>query len=171
LERYFSGQKDDTTREELGFIQGQISELDIEDDRLYRAYLAGAFEPEEFAEKRHTMKERRTRLEESKAHLLSRLSQQVSKQERIRKILASLEDLRAQATSEIPFEVKRRILVKVVDKVIVNSREKWFELAACRREHPSPWHARSGGAYNSTLVRFCITTIRCSDRWYLGFGT
>ena len=31
-------------------------------------------------------------------------------------------------------------------------------LAACRREHPSPWHARSVGRYSSTCVRFCINT-------------
>ena len=43
-------------------------------------------------------------------------------------------------------------------------------LAACRREHPSPWQARSVGRHSSTLVRFRIDTPRCSDRRYVGFG-
>src|SRR6266540_4203608 len=43
-------------------------------------------------------------------------------------------------------------------------------LAACRREHSSPWHARSVGQHSNTLVRFCIDTTCCSDRRSVGFG-
>src|SRR6266487_5573465 len=55
----------------------------------------------------------------------------------------------------------------------VRTLETWrlsLQLAACRREHSSPWHARSVGQHSNTLVRFCIDTTCCSDRRSVGFG-
>ena len=57
MERYFSRQKAETTREEIGFIQTRLTDLEIEDERLYQAYIAKAFEADEFALKRHALKE------------------------------------------------------------------------------------------------------------------
>src|SRR6266498_4610379 len=59
----------------------------------------------------------------------------------------------------------------VTREIRLGNRELCRRLAACRREHPSPWHARSDGRHSSTLVRFCSNTIRCSDRQYVRFGT
>jgi site-specific DNA recombinase len=128
LDRYFSEQRTDTTREEIVFIQSQFTELEFEDELLYQAYKARAFDADEYAQKRHALKEQQQRLQETKEQLQKRLSHQVSKQEWKQQILASAQVLRHQAANAVPFELKRRVVLQVVDKVKVHSREEWFEL-------------------------------------------
>jgi site-specific DNA recombinase len=128
IEKYFSSQSIETTREEIGYLQAQLTELDLEDGMLYEAYKAKAFDAEEFASKRHTLKERKQRLEEQKAEFEKRFSHQASRDERKSQILDSIDELHRQANEETPFDLKRRILLKVIDRIIVNTREEWFEL-------------------------------------------
>jgi site-specific DNA recombinase len=128
MDRYFSAQKAETTKEELGFIQAQITDLDLEDERLYRAYVAGAFDAEEYAEKRHILKERKHNLQEEKGRLEKKLSQQSNQAAQKKQILASADELKQRAGAEVSFDVQRRILLAVVDKIVMNTREEWFEL-------------------------------------------
>jgi site-specific DNA recombinase len=128
LERYFSERKSGTVREEIAFVQGQLTDLALEDEMLYQAYKAKAFDADEFAERRFTLKEHQQRLEETRERLRQQLSQQVSQREWKRQILASADELRRQANRDAPFDLKRRILMKVVDKIIVNTSERWFTL-------------------------------------------
>jgi hypothetical protein len=95
---------------------------------LYQAYKAKAFDAGEFAAKRHTLKERRQYLETEKEKLLKKLSQQNSNEEHKGQILDTVEELKRRASTELPFELKRKILLKVVEKITVNTREEWFEL-------------------------------------------
>jgi site-specific DNA recombinase len=128
LERYFSQQQGDTAREEVAFVQGQLTELTLEDERLYRAYQAGAFEAAEFAQKRFVLKEQQKRLEDEKERLQQRLASQVRQEEWKQQLLEAVEVLRQQAEQALPFELKRRILMQVVDKITVDTREQWFQL-------------------------------------------
>jgi site-specific DNA recombinase len=127
MERYFSRHKVETTREEIAYIQSQITELDIEDERLYQAYLAKAFEADEFSQKRFALKEKKQKLEAEKEELQKRLSQQVGKEEKKRSILAAIEELKKKTDHQIPFELKRKLLLMVVDKITVNTQEEWLE--------------------------------------------
>jgi hypothetical protein len=95
---------------------------------LYQAYVAGAFEADEYAVKRRGLWERKKRLEDEKEKLQKRFAQQSSREEQKQQILASVDELRRRADEELPFELKRKILLRVVDKVIVNSRDEWLEL-------------------------------------------
>jgi site-specific DNA recombinase len=128
MERYFSAQKRETSKEELGFIQTQITDLELEDGKLYQAYIAGAFDAEEFTAKRQTLKERKLKLEEEREKLQKKLTHQASQTKQKAQILASVAELKRRAGEEISFDLKRRILCAVVDKVVVNTREEWFEL-------------------------------------------
>ncbi len=128
MERYFSRQKQETTKDELVFVQTQLTQLELEDEKLYQAYVAGAFEADEYAVKRRGLWERKKRLEDEKEKLQKRFAQQSSREEQKQQILASVDELRRRADEELPFELKRKILLRVVDKVIVNTREEWFEL-------------------------------------------
>ena len=128
LERYFSKQRTGTVREEIGFVQTQLTELKREDELLYQAYLAQAFDAGEYAEKRFALKEQETRLHEVKERLQQQLSQQAGQQDWKRQLLASADELRRQAGRELPFDLKRKIVMKVVDKIIVDTRERWFTL-------------------------------------------
>ncbi len=128
MERYFSAQKLETTKDELGFVQTQITDLDLEDERLYQAYVAGAFDADEYAIKRHSLKERKQKLQEEKEKLQKKLSQQSNQAEQKEQILASVAALKRRADEELSFELKRKILLAVVDKIVVNTREEWFEM-------------------------------------------
>jgi hypothetical protein len=33
-----------------------------------------------------------------------------------------------RASEKLPFDLKRKIMLKVVDKIMVNTREEWFEI-------------------------------------------
>jgi site-specific DNA recombinase len=128
IDRYFSRQSVETTREEIAFIQSQITGIELEDERLYQAYIAKAFNAEEFSSKRHTLKENKKKLEEEKEQLQKRLSQQTAQDEKKHSILASVEELHQRTEKDVPFELKRKILCSVVEKVTVNTQEEWFEL-------------------------------------------
>lgn len=128
MERYFSGQKIETTREEIGFLQMQLTQLDIEDQMLYQAYVATAFDADEFALKRHILKERKQHLEAEKEKLQLKLSYRASIEEQKRQILATADELRARAGIDVPFDLKRKIVLKLIDKILVNTREQWYEI-------------------------------------------
>lgn len=128
IERYFSRQRVETTREEIVFVQTQITELDLEDELLYQAYLARAFDADEYAQKRFALKERKQQLEDTKEQLQKRLGQQASRQEQKQMILASVDELKQQADQQLPYDLRRKVILKVVDKITVNTREQWFEL-------------------------------------------
>lgn len=128
IDRYFSKQSVETTREELAYIQSQFTEIDLEDERLYQAYIAKAFDAEEYSSKRHALKEKKKKLGDEKEQLQQRLSQQTAQDEKKRSILASVEELHQRTENDVPFELKRRILCSVVEKVTVNTRDEWFEL-------------------------------------------
>jgi len=128
MERYFSRQKVQTTREEIGFIQTRLTDLQVEDERLYQAYIAKAFDAGEFALKRYALKERKQHLEAEKEKLQKKLSHQASIEEQKRQILTTADELRARASEDLPFDLKRKIILKVVDKITVNTREEWFEI-------------------------------------------
>jgi sugar-specific transcriptional regulator TrmB len=100
----------------------------LEDGKLYQAYIADAFDAEEFTAKRQTLKERKQKLEEEKEKLQKKLTHQASQTEQKAQILVSVAELKRRAGEEISFDLKRRILRAVVDKIVVNTREEWFEL-------------------------------------------
>lgn len=128
MERYFSRQKLETTAEELEFLQTQLTTMELEDERLYQAYMAQAFDADEYARRRRDLKERKGTLESKKDDLVRRLQHQSSAATRKQQILKSVADLKRQAGEATPFDLRRRIIVKVVDRIVVNTREEWFEL-------------------------------------------
>jgi site-specific DNA recombinase len=128
LARYFARQSVTTIKEEIAFIQSQLTALDVEDESLYRAYLSQAFDADEFAARRQPLRDRRQKLHEEKEALQRQMSQQASREEMMQGILETVEALRAQAQGDIPFELKRKIVRMVVEKVTLDTREERFEI-------------------------------------------
>jgi len=128
MERYFSKQTSVTTREEIAYLQAQITVLDVEDEMLYPAYIAKAFNAQEYASKRQVIQDKKSSLETEKEEVQRRLTLLTEKQARKDRILASVEELRKRAGDEAPFELQRRILMLVVDKITLNIREEWMDL-------------------------------------------
>ncbi|HMP43012.1 MAG TPA: recombinase family protein, partial [Roseiflexaceae bacterium] len=128
MERYFSRQKMETVAEEHQFLQSQLTTLELEDERLYQAYMAQAFDADEYAQRRRKLRERQEVLRVKKDELQRQLESQVSAAARTKQKLSSVDEIKRQAGEATPFELRRRVILKVVDRIIVNTREEWFEL-------------------------------------------
>jgi site-specific DNA recombinase len=128
LDRYFARQGQGSVSEEIAYVQSQLTDLEVEDERLYQAYISKAFDAEEFAHRRQVLRARRTKLETTRDELQQKKSKQTDWPEKMKAILQSAEEFRARAHNGISFERKRRILMMVVDKIVIDTREEWFEL-------------------------------------------
>lgn len=129
LEREFQGDNNEQTARQIAYLENQIQAMKIEDDKLYKAYLAGVFNEVEYAGRRKLIKENQQRLS---AELLQ-LNETVISPERFetrkQEILAICRHATASglAYNATP-EIKRNILKTIIDKVILNVNEGWFEL-------------------------------------------
>lgn len=128
IDRYFSKNGGDTSKEELAFVQSQLTELDLADERLYQAYMSGAFNAEEYADKRAKVRDQRQKLEAQKEELYARWSRRANQEHIKQSILDSAAELKQRAQDEISFDLKRRIIMAVVERITVNVREEWFEI-------------------------------------------
>jgi site-specific DNA recombinase len=63
LEREFNSEQNEQTRNQLEFLENQIKELKQEDEQLYKAYLADAFDENEYAEHRSLIKNQQQKLQ------------------------------------------------------------------------------------------------------------
>jgi hypothetical protein len=81
----------------------------VEDERLYQAYVAKAFDADEYASQRYVLKEKKKNPEEEKEKMQQRLLQQVGKQEQKQAILTSVEELRTQAGADTNQPIGRRL--------------------------------------------------------------
>lgn len=114
---------------QISFLQKQIRELSVEDEKLYRAYLADVFDEQEYAARRNHLKERNVMLDGELSKLRDR---QISKDEieaDKKMILTIAEQMKASGVAlDAPFELKKRITQMVVDHVIIDVANQSFEL-------------------------------------------
>ena len=110
-------------------MEKQVGDIAVEDEDLYRAYRARAFDEQEYAARREALKDRRKKLEQEKTELANRvLSPEMSELNKER-ILRQSEVLREQGLApNPPFEVKQTILKLVVERIKLNVAENWFEI-------------------------------------------
>ncbi|MDP3046391.1 MAG: hypothetical protein Q8O07_02830, partial [Chloroflexota bacterium] len=102
---------------------------DEDDARLYKAYLAGAFDENEYAAKRRELRESRQRLEEDLHTLRGQVMTREDFQGRKRLVLAVADQaLKSGLVMDAPFDIKQRVIKLVVDKIVLNVNEGWFRL-------------------------------------------
>ncbi len=117
------------TLNQIGFIEAQLGALAKEEEKLRRAYLADGFTAEEFAaERKRILAER-----EAKCAEIARLKSQVLSPEELETKKCEALQLVAQARACVdirnaPFEIKRHVLQSVVDEIVLNTDEGWFEV-------------------------------------------
>ncbi len=128
IERYLARQNPDTAREEIAYVRSRITDADLEDSKLYEAYVSGAFDAEEYSQKRWELKQKKKGLETQMEELQAMLSQLAGQAQRKKSILSTVHDLKQRAQSDLPFALKRKIVMMVVDKITLNTREEWFEI-------------------------------------------
>src|SRR5205823_5817977 len=64
LDREFTSEKNEQLTTQLQFIEQEIRDCETEDNKLYKAYTAGAFDEIEYAERRQPIKARILKLKE-----------------------------------------------------------------------------------------------------------
>jgi site-specific DNA recombinase len=114
---------------EIRLLEKRLREKDLEDEKLYRAYLADVFDEREFAARRKILKESRKRIAKELEETKDRVITKEELEERKNLILSVAQNARESGLAmDAPFEVKQRIIKLVVDKVVLNVNEDWFRI-------------------------------------------
>lgn len=116
-------------RKQIAFLMRQIDEGKQEDEKLYKAFIAGAFDENEYAEKRAALKERLATLEQEEEGLSSRLiSKDVIEADKAMILQFASQAQELGVVRDAPFDFKQHILKLLVDKVTLNVVEGWFQM-------------------------------------------
>lgn len=119
----------DALYQQITFLEKQITDSSHEDDKLYRAFMADVFDEKEYAARRKLLKEKVATLQQERDELRERLVSPEQVEEDKRRILEFAAYVKeAGMTVDASFEFKQRMLKILVDKIILNSRERWFRL-------------------------------------------
>ncbi|MEM7132173.1 MAG: recombinase family protein [Chloroflexota bacterium] len=116
-------------RKQIDFLGRQLDESQQEDEKLYRAFMADVFDEQEYAAKRRTLKDRIVTLEKEKEALTSRLiSREVVEEDKalILKFAAHAREMGVMKDASFAF--RKRVLKLLVDKIILNVIEGWFQM-------------------------------------------
>lgn len=116
-------------REQIAFLRRHAESKAGEEEKLYQAYLAGAFTADEYATER-----KRVRREHE--HLLSeveRLQGQIMTPEELEDRKQTLVDIVEGARQTVdlhdaPLKLKQQIVRLLVDEILFNANEGWFEI-------------------------------------------
>jgi site-specific DNA recombinase len=129
LEREFNCEQNEQVRSQVEFLNGQVQELKLEDEKLYKAYLADAFDEVEYSENRSMITDQLQKLQREKSRLEENLMLPAQYEERKQEIIAICQHARNSGlVFDTPFEVRQRIIKTIVDKITLNANEGWFEL-------------------------------------------
>jgi site-specific DNA recombinase len=129
LERDYASGHNGSILEQIGFLEREINQRDEDDARLYKAYLAGAFDENEYAGKRRELRESRHRLEEDLHTLRGQVMTREDFHGRKRLVLAVADQaLKSGLVMDAPFDIKQRVIKLVVDKIVLNVNEGWFRM-------------------------------------------
>ncbi len=127
LERQYFGEESDQLQSQIRYIEQELAGKELEDERLYRAYQAGAFDEHEFSARRRLLKEREGMLTEE----LSRLKGKTMTREQFEahtKVLLALSEraIKTGIVQDAPFAIKRQIVRTVVDTIVLDATNRTF---------------------------------------------
>jgi len=129
LEREFNSEQNEQVRNQIEFLEGQVRELKLEDEKLYKAYLADAFDETEYAENRSLITSQIQKLHDEMGRLAENLMLPEQFDERKQEILVICQTAKKSGlVLEAPFEIRQRIIKTIVDKIRLNANDGWFEL-------------------------------------------
>ena len=129
LESEFKGDQNEQTNRQIAFLESQIAESKIEDEKLYKAYLADVFDEIEYAERRKILKDGRQRLSDEIArqrNSLMTIDEYELRRREIQMICRSA--INNGLALNAPFEIRQRVIKSVVDRITLNVNEGWFEM-------------------------------------------
>jgi hypothetical protein len=122
---------------QMDYIDRQLGDLKVEQAKFEAAYQRDIYTLDEFEVKMKNIKARAQTLEVSRGKVAAKLAESHSLEEKKQVVLRALTKIREQVEqakaekrqpSEIPIELKRRILNTLVEVIWVNSVEKSFTI-------------------------------------------
>jgi len=129
LEQEYGNEENTGIREQINFLEKQIKKIKLEDEKMYKAYLAEAFDEIEYAEHRRELKKRQQKLEEEARSLQERIMSPEEFEERKREIYIICQNAAKSGLAfDAPFEIQKQVINTIVDKITLNANEGWFEL-------------------------------------------
>lgn len=129
LEREFRNEHNEQLRRQIVFLESQLREAAVEDQKLYRAYLSNVFDEIEYAEYRKTLKENSQKLSVEISRIQSQLMSDRQYEERKREILMICKHATESGlTLDAPFEVRNRIIHTIIDRIRLDVNGGWFQL-------------------------------------------
>jgi site-specific DNA recombinase len=129
MDEYYADTGMELIHSQMEFIGQQIQQREAEDEKLYRAYMKGAFDEEEFAARRREVKIAMQTLQGEREALAAQIMSQEEFNQRRRMVTDFVEEMRCNLCSvDVPFEVKRRIVKMIVDGIELNVNERWFRI-------------------------------------------
>jgi len=115
--------------EQLELIKNQIAEREREDEKLYRAYIHGAFDEEEYANRRRHIKEVLHTLDLERERLEAQILSYAEFSTRKQTVSELLEEVKKRLLSiEVPFELRRKIVKMLIDHIEINVNERRFTI-------------------------------------------
>jgi site-specific DNA recombinase len=129
LKKEFMGERNEQTSRQIDFLESQIRATQSEDEKLYKAYMAGVFDEIEFAERRKLVKKKAEKLNQELAKLNGSLISPENFEARKQTILLVCRTAQENGLAKnAPIDIQRRIIKTVVEKITLNVKENWFEL-------------------------------------------
>lgn len=129
LEKEFNSSQNEQIRNQVDFMNNQIRELKLEDEQLYKAYLADAFNETEYSEHRSHITNQIQTLQAEIGRVEENLISPEQFEERRQEILTICQNAKNSGlVFDTPLEVRQRIIRTIVDKITLNVNEGWFEL-------------------------------------------
>ena len=129
LEREFNDEKNQQVHTQIAYLENQIREATLKDEKLYRAYLSDAFDEVEYAAMRRAIRENKSKLSEEINVLRDHMMTTDQFEERKLEILLICQTATANGLAmNAAFDVKKNIINTVVDRITLNVNEGWFEL-------------------------------------------
>lgn len=118
-----------SVRQQISFLERELAERDNEQGKLYRAYLASAFDEYEFAnEKKRVARECDTlsaEIEQLKAQIMTPEEIEAKKKQTYLMVEQAQQVVNVQ---DAPFSLKQKIVRLLIDEITLNLNEEWFEI-------------------------------------------
>ena len=129
LEREFHGDRNEQVSRQITFLESQIAASKAEDEKLYKAYVAGVFNEVEYAGRRKMIKDNQQRLATELRQLNENLISPDRFEQQKQEILLICQRATANGLAQdAAFEVRRNIIKAIVDKIVLDVDGNWFEL-------------------------------------------
>lgn len=120
--------------EQIKYLEDSVESKRNEDEKLYKAYIAGVFDEQEYAARRQLLREETAKLTEELTRLQGRVLTPEQLQARKTDLVAMSGRIVAMGIPvDPPFELKQRIIRQLVDLITLNAREKWFTIEGAIR--------------------------------------